>query len=105
MPRITRISPRSGVVTKKPTGRRAQPMSPEERRGAIIDATVPLLFDRGWSVTTKEISAASGVSDGTIFSVFKDKEELLLAALTAALDPAPTVDRLKAIDLELPLRE
>ncbi len=80
-------------------------MAPEDRRAAIVVATIPLLRARGWSVTTKEIAAAARVSDGTIFSVFKDKEELLLAALQAALDPQPAVDHLTAIDLSLPLEE
>ena len=56
-------------------------MAPADRRAAIVAATIPLLRSRGWSVTTKEIAAASGVADGTIFSVFADKEELLLTAL------------------------
>jgi AcrR family transcriptional regulator len=80
-------------------------MAPEDRRAAIVEAIVPLVCARGWSVTTKEIAAAAGVADGTIFSVFKDKEELLLAALQAALDPEPVVERLSHIDLSLPLEE
>jgi AcrR family transcriptional regulator len=80
-------------------------MAPEDRRAAIVEATVPLVCARGWSVTTKEIAAASGVADGTIFSVFKDKKELLLAALQAALDPEPVVEQLSHIDLSLPLEE
>ncbi|HET9732345.1 MAG TPA: TetR/AcrR family transcriptional regulator [Acidimicrobiales bacterium] len=80
-------------------------MPPSERRAAIIEATVPLVRGRGWAVTTKEIAAAAGVSDGTIFSVFRDKEEILLAALEAALDPRPALGRLGQIDLGLPLEE
>lgn len=80
-------------------------MPPSERRAAIIEATVPLIRARGWGVTTKEIAAAAGVSDGTIFSVFGDKEEILLAALEAALDPQPSLDRVAEIDLDLPLEE
>lgn len=56
-------------------------------------------------MTTKEISAAAKVSDGTIFSVFRDKEEVLLAALAAALDPTSALAELAAIDPELPLRD
>ena len=56
-------------------------------------------------MTTKEISAAAKVSDGTIFSVFKDKEEVLIAALAAALDPAAALTELAAIDAGLPLRD
>lgn len=86
-------------------GRRARPLAPDDRRAAIVAATIPLLRARGWSVTTKEIAAAARVADGTIFSVFKDKEELILTALQAALDPQPTMDKLSQIDLLLPLEE
>lgn len=80
-------------------------MTPEDRRAAIIAATIPLLRARGWSVTVKEISAAARVAEGTIFSVFHDKEELILAALRTALDPAPAEEQLGQIELSLPLEE
>jgi AcrR family transcriptional regulator len=80
-------------------------MTAEDRRAAIIAATIPLLRARGWSVTVKEISAAARVAEGTIFSVFQDKEELLLAALRTALDPAPAEEQLGQIELSLPLEE
>ena len=80
-------------------------MAADERRSAIIAATIPLLRTRGWTVTTKEIRTAAQVSDGTIFSVFETKEELLLAALEAALDPQPALDRLAGIDPALPLEQ
>ena len=85
--------------------RRAAPMAPPERRAAIIEATVPLLRTRGWAVTTREIATASGVAEGTIFSVFDDKETLLIAAVGSALDPAPTAARLSQIDRSLPLED
>jgi AcrR family transcriptional regulator len=80
-------------------------MTPEDRRAAIIDATIPLLRTRGRAVTTKDISAAARVAEGTIFGVFADKDELLIAALRKALDPAPVEEQLRAIDLGLPLEE
>ena len=80
-------------------------MTAEDRRAAIIAATIPLLRARGWSLTIKEISGAAQVAEGTIFTVFQDKEELLLAALRAALDPAPTEEQLGRIDLALPLED
>ncbi|OHV33215.1 MULTISPECIES: TetR/AcrR family transcriptional regulator [Pseudofrankia] len=85
--------------------RRASPKTPEDRRAAIIKTTIPLLRERGWTLTTKEIVAAAGVSDGTVFSVFKNKEEILLATLRAALDPAPALERLSRIDRSLPLED
>jgi AcrR family transcriptional regulator len=80
-------------------------MTAEDRRAAIITATIPLLRERGWSLTIKEISAAAQVAEGTIFTVFQDKEELLLAALRTALDPGPVEEQLGRIDLSLPLED
>lgn len=63
-------------------------MPPEERRQAIVAALVPLLVERGGELSTKEIAKAAGVAEGTIFGVFKDKRELMLAAAQEAIDPA-----------------
>jgi AcrR family transcriptional regulator len=84
---------------------RAKPLSPPERRAAIIEATVPLLRSRGPAVTTKEIADAAGVAEGTIFGVFPDKEALLDEAIKSALDPAPIKAQIAAIDLDLDLEQ
>jgi len=72
-------------------------MTPEDRRAAILRATVPLLSERGINVTTRELAEASGVAEGTLFRVFPDKAALLRAALQQALDPALAVSELAAI--------
>ena len=79
-------------------------MAPDERRAALVEACIPLLYERGFDVSTKQIAAAAGVAEGTIFGVFKDKDSLLVAALMKALDPQVTLDGLAAIDRSLPLR-
>ena len=79
-------------------------MAPEDRRAALIDATVPLLHEHGLDVSTKQIASAAGVAEGTIFGVFKDKNSLLVAALVQALDPQPTIDAVTAIDPAKDLR-
>ena len=84
-------------------------MTPDERRAAILLATVPLLRDRGISVTTHELAEAAGVAEGTLFRVFPDKPAILRAAVEQALDPAPAIAALAAIapasDLHITLAE
>lgn len=73
-------------------------MPARQRRAAIIDAVRPLLIEHGESVTTKQIACAAGIAEGTIFRVFSDKDELIDAALDAALDPEPLETALRQID-------
>jgi AcrR family transcriptional regulator len=80
-------------------------MAPEDRRAALIDATVPLLQEYGPDVSTRQIAAAAGVAEGTIFGVFPDKNSLVVAALVRALDPQPTLEAIAAIDPKLNLRQ
>ncbi|HUO45747.1 MAG TPA: helix-turn-helix domain-containing protein, partial [Acidimicrobiia bacterium] len=56
---------------------RAEPLAPEDRRQAIVEAVIPLLVERGASVTTREMAEAAGIAEGTIFRVFPDKCALI----------------------------
>jgi AcrR family transcriptional regulator len=84
---------------------RARPLSPEERRAAIITATRPLLMEHGRRTTTKLVAEAAGIAEGTIFRVFPSKEELFDAVLDAEFDPAPFLEAVARIDLDEPLRD
>jgi AcrR family transcriptional regulator len=79
-------------------------MAPEDRRAALIAATVPLLQEHGLDVSTRQIARAAGVAEGTIFGVFPDKNTLIVTALVHALDPQPTLNALAAIDPRADLR-
>ncbi|MFI2751844.1 TetR/AcrR family transcriptional regulator [Cellulomonas sp. P22] len=85
--------------------RRAAPLAPAERRAAVLDATIPLLREQGFAVTTRQIAAAAGVAEGTLFRVFPDKDAILRAAMDQALDPGPVVEAIAAIPATTPLRE
>ncbi|MGH8889080.1 MAG: TetR/AcrR family transcriptional regulator [Acidothermaceae bacterium] len=83
--------------------RRARPLPPDERRAALIGATLALIREQGAEVSTKQIATAAAVAEGTIFRVFPDKESLIRAAIDAALDPASVVAELERIDPATPL--
>jgi AcrR family transcriptional regulator len=84
---------------------RAPALPPEERRVQLECAAVRVLHDRGLAATTKEMAAAAGVAEGTIFRVFDSKEALVHAALRRAFDLGPLVARVDAVEPALPLRE
>lgn len=84
---------------------RARPLAPEERRTAILDAVIPLLKERGRSVTTRQLAEAAGVAEGTLFRAFGDKESIFAAAIARYVDPEPFRDKLRAIDPDEPTED
>ena len=79
-------------------------MSAEDRRTALVEATLPLLLEHGRSVTSRQIAEAAGVSEGTIFRVFDSKDDLVTAALDHAFDMEPFLADLRRIEPDQPLR-
>jgi len=84
---------------------RAAPMAADERKRAIVEATLPLLRRYGRDATTKQIAEAAGIAQGTIFRVFASKDEIIEAAIDAAFDPHEFLAEIDAIDGDQPLRE
>jgi AcrR family transcriptional regulator len=80
-------------------------MSPDDRRTALVEATLPLLLQHGRSVTSKQIAEAAGVAEGTIFRVFDSKDDLVTATLDHAFDMQPFLDDLRRIEPDQPLRD
>ncbi|MCU1391814.1 MAG: putative transcriptional regulator, TetR family [Ilumatobacteraceae bacterium] len=84
---------------------RAAALPADERRAAIIAATLPLLLEHGSGVTTRMIAVAAGIAEGTIFRVFPDKDSLIAAAVETAFDQAPMEAALAEIDASLSFEE
>ncbi|MBK9159173.1 MAG: TetR/AcrR family transcriptional regulator [Micropruina sp.] len=89
---------------------RAAPLSPDDRRRALIAATRPLLAEFGPDVSTRRIAEAAGVAEGTIFRVFETKQDLIQAviidsvspdALVAAIESVPETDDLATLVRDL----
>jgi AcrR family transcriptional regulator len=71
----------------------------------IVAATLPLLLEHGDRVTSKQIAEAAGIAEGTIFRVFADKDEIILAVVESALDPEPLEAAVAAIPGDLGFEE
>lgn len=56
-------------------------------------------------MTTSQIAQAAAIAEGTIFRVFEDKRELLLAVLRKAMAADAEVERIGRISCDLPLEE
>src|SRR3954465_1771242 len=85
--------------------RRATALPPDERRSMIVAATLPLLLEHGDRVTSRQIAEAAGIAEGTIFRAFVDKDEIITAAVEAALDTEPLEAAVSAIDPSLRLED
>lgn len=77
---------------------RAAALAPDDRREAIVTATLPLVLEHGLNVSTRQIAEAAGIAEGTVFRAFPDKDAILDAVIERALDPAPLEERLAGID-------
>jgi AcrR family transcriptional regulator len=85
--------------------RRAAALPPEERREALIAATLPLVLEHGTDVSTRLIAEAAGVAEGTIFRAFPSKQDLMEAVLASAFDPSTVVDAIAELDRTAPLQD
>lgn len=77
-------------------------MPPAERRAAILQAVKPALAELGASITTRQLAEIAGVSEGTIFNAFDDKDDLIDAVVESTLDTTALEAALAAIDPDQP---
>lgn len=84
---------------------RARPLTPDDRREAILTAVLPLLREHGRDVSSRQLAEAAGVAEGTLFRAFGDKDTLIAAAIEKIFDHLPLMASLRSIDHDLPLEE
>ncbi|WP_058234921.1 TetR/AcrR family transcriptional regulator [Devriesea agamarum] len=85
--------------------KRARPVAPEERRRQIVEAAVELMRTHGRDITSRQIAQAAQVAEGTLFSVFASKEEILDCAIRSVLYDESRLEKIRQFDRTLPLRE
>lgn len=63
------------------------PRSSPEKYQRILEAAVAVFAERGFhNSRVADVAARAGVADGTIYLYFKNKEEILMAAINSAFD-------------------
>ncbi len=79
----------AGPTTGTPAGSRRE--SRRDTRGAIIDATVALIADRGFSATAvDDIAAQAGVAKGSVYYNFGSKSALFEAVIVEGVQRLTT---------------
>ncbi len=69
----------------------------------ILDAAVAVIAEKGyWQAKVAEIADRAGVADGTIYLYYKNKEQLLMAAIDSAFDAFLERARAELAQLEGP---
>lgn len=98
------VPPRAAPPDRPELPRRAPALPADERRAALIEATLPLVLARGTDISTRQIAEAAGVAEGTIFRVFATKDDLIDAVVASAFDPVAAVEGMDRIDRSADLR-
>lgn len=63
------------------------PRSSPEKYQRILDSAIAVFAERGFhSARVSDIAGRAGVADGTVYLYFRNKEEILMAAINTAFD-------------------
>lgn len=67
--------------------RRSQEERRRQTQGSVLDASIDVLLDRGFTgLTTTEVAARAGVSRGALAHYFRTREDLIVAATRHLMD-------------------
>jgi AcrR family transcriptional regulator len=83
--------------------------NPSQQRRAILEATLRVFNQKGLKFTMDDIARAQGISKKTIYTVFRDKEEMFLALVDYIFDAVKEAEQAifqnDALDTKTKLRE
>jgi AcrR family transcriptional regulator len=83
--------------------------NPSRQRRAILEATLRVFNQKGLKFTMDDIARAQGISKKTIYTVFRDKEEMFLALVDYIFDAVKEAEQAilqnDALDTKTKLRE
>ena len=76
--------------SRSTSGARRSPRQDRSRAtvGFLLEAAAQVFAERGYAATTNEIAVRAGVSIGTLYQYFEDKDALLVALAEQHLDQA-----------------
>ena len=84
----------------------APPRSSPEKYDRILEAAVAVFAQRGFhSARVADIAARAGVADGTVYLYFRNKEEILMAAINSAFDAFMKHARVELAKIESPVEK
>lgn len=75
-------------------------LSSDDRRDQIIGAVTPAVLEHGAAITSRQLAEAAGVSEGTLFKAFGDKESLLTALAEHHLRASDLTGEAAALELD-----
>jgi AcrR family transcriptional regulator len=83
--------------------------NPSRQRRAILEATLRVFNQKGLKFTMDDIARAQGISKKTIYTVFRDKEEMFLALVDYIFDAVKEAEQAilqnDTLDTKTKLRE
>ncbi|MBV9795020.1 MAG: TetR/AcrR family transcriptional regulator [Actinobacteria bacterium] len=83
----------ASAATRPPAGRKPGRPRSEKAEQAIIEATLALFAEKGPDgLCVEAVAARAGVGKATVYRRWKNKEDLLLAALGSLKSPLPDPD-------------
>lgn len=98
MPKRDSAEPQAGTGTP--------PRSSPEKYQRILDGAVAVFAERGFhSARVSDIAARAGVADGTVYLYFRNKEEILMAAINSAFEAFMKGARIELEKITSPLEK